>query len=81
MCGHCPVQHQRDPAPQQRLWPCEDWRTDRKRLVARVAAAEVFKPEWLSSQFEDTEVDISLDERKHKLTPDHEVGVGGGSHG
>jgi hypothetical protein len=36
-------------------------------------------PEWLSSQFEDTGVDIGLDEGKHELTPDHEVAVGGGN--
>jgi hypothetical protein len=36
-------------------------------------------PEWLSSQFEDTGVDIGLDEGRHELTPEHEVAVGGGN--
>ena len=36
-------------------------------------------PEWLSSQFEDTGVDIGLDEGKHELTPEHELAVGGGN--
>lgn len=36
-------------------------------------------PDWLASQFEDTGVDIGLDEGKHELTPDFEVAVGGGN--
>jgi hypothetical protein len=36
-------------------------------------------PEWLTSQFEDTQVDIGLDEGHHELTPDHELGIGGGN--
>ncbi|MCA9235191.1 MAG: FecR domain-containing protein [Planctomycetales bacterium] len=36
-------------------------------------------PDWLASQFEDTGVDIGLDEGQHELTPDHQVAVGGGN--
>jgi hypothetical protein len=36
-------------------------------------------PDWLASQFEDSGIDIGLDEGKHELTPDHESAVGGGN--
>lgn len=36
-------------------------------------------PDWLASQFEDTGIDIGLDEGKHELTPDFETAVGGGN--
>lgn len=36
-------------------------------------------PDWLASQFEDTGVDIGLDEGRHELTPDNQVEVGGGN--
>lgn len=36
-------------------------------------------PQWLTAQFEDTGVDIGLDEGRHELTPDHAAAVGGGN--
>lgn len=36
-------------------------------------------PAWLKDQFEDTGVDIGLDEGTHPECPDHTIGVGGGN--
>jgi hypothetical protein len=36
-------------------------------------------PDWLPAQFEDTGVDIGLDEGYHREVPDHVVAVGGGN--